>query len=294
MRSSSSLEGWRTQVKRWYLEHVLGTAPHVSVLLGDRPREQAPYVQIESLALWEAEPLSRKLLALLRGRWKPSEALIQSRGREAFRRFYFGGDEDAGDHLAIINDWHLRREWNLDSLTDADRDRAQALAALAVLTHRRYEHLKASPLNLQLVIRSPYITDLVYPMVAKTPVLSLQYFLELHVSFTFNAVRHAKHEHADAVISFLYELLFLQQKTAVALLEYADLTTHAHRHKGDAWLLDAEVKAIMAADVLFGYLKASSTRMATNHRIGALAAHRYAVCGPLGGWRATFKLIRPE
>lgn len=227
------------------------------MLLGDRVREWSPYVRIETQALWAAEPLSRRVLALLRGRWKPSESIIQTQAREAYRHFYFGGEADCGEHLGILNDWHLRREWELDALTETDRRRATALASFSILTRLRYKEIAASSLNLRLAFRTPFAIGLIYPMVAKMPVLSLRYFIDLHVHYAFNAVRRAKHPHADDIISILYDVLFLQQKTAIGLLEYLRLFTYAEQHKGEAQLINAEVDAIMLADGLFANLKAS-------------------------------------
>ena len=182
--------------------------------------------------------------------------MVQTHASHLFARL-FGGKEDCGDHLGILNDWHLRRQWELDALTESDRARATALATLTVLTRLRYERIVPSSLNLRLALWVPYVADLIYPMVAKMPIISVQYFLDLHVHYAFNAVRRAKHPHGDDIISFLYDLLFLQQKTAIALLEYARLIAYAEQHKGEAQLINAEVEAIMTADVLFAYLKAS-------------------------------------
>jgi hypothetical protein len=168
---------------QWFLERGLGAPADVAMLLGDRVREWTPYVRIESRALWSAEPLSRRMLSLLRGRWRPSEAAVQSEGLAAFKRLLFGGEEDCGDHLGILNEWHLRREWELTALSESDRERANALASFTVLTRLRYEEIAASSLNLNIALRYPYVADLIYPIVAKTPIISLRYFLDLHVHF---------------------------------------------------------------------------------------------------------------
>ena len=87
------------------------------MFLGDRVREYAPFVQMPAHELWASESLSRKALALLRLRWHPSPSVVQTQARYWYDKVYFGGDEDYGPHLAILNDWHLRREWTLDALT---------------------------------------------------------------------------------------------------------------------------------------------------------------------------------
>lgn len=239
------------------LERGLGAPPDVSIVLGDRLREWAPYVRIETRALWAAEPLRRKLKAVLRGRWTPDMKMAQEQALAIYRREIFGSDDDWGRHLIELYTWHLLREWKLEALTEHDATRASALASFTVLTRMRYKDIVASPLNLQIGARAPEIAGLVYPMIVKMPVVSLSYFLDLDAHFAFDAVRRAKHPQADDIIAFLYELLFLQQKVAISLEEFIRLVSYADVNKRQAQLINAEVNAIMAADGVFSYLKAS-------------------------------------
>jgi tetratricopeptide (TPR) repeat protein len=243
--------------RRWFLQLFLGVPAEIRILLGDRVRANVPYVGVETDPLWMAEPFSRKAASVLRRRWRPREAAVQTRARELYSKLYFGGEEDCGHHLLLLNDWHLRRDWELDALTASDQIRAKALATFSVLTRLRFAESSKSPLNLQLGLRMPFVADLIYPLVAKMPIFSLRYFLDLHVHYAFNAIRRANLAHADDIISLLYDVLFLQQKTAISLLECVRLTAYADQHKGEALLLNAEVDAIIAADTLFAYLKAS-------------------------------------
>ena len=89
------------------------------------------------------------------------------------------------------------------------------------------------------------------------PVISVRHFLDLNVHYAFDAIRSARHPCADDIVGFLYDLLFLQQKTAIAILDYDRLARHAEENKGEARLTSTEVDAIMLADMLFAYLKAS-------------------------------------
>jgi hypothetical protein len=137
------------------LEKGLVAPPDVTIFLGDRVRQWAPYVRIETRALWAAEPLRRKLAAVLRGRWKPDMDIANDQALDTYRQQIFGGDDDWGDHLIGLYAWHLLREWNLDALTEHDETRAGALASFTVLTRLRYSEVLASPLNLRLGIRAP-------------------------------------------------------------------------------------------------------------------------------------------
>lgn len=248
------------------------------MFLGDRVRETSLGIRIETRALWEAEPLPRKMLAFLRGRWQPDSQIAQDQALDTYKKQIFGTDEDWGDHLIALNDWHLKREWDLSALTETDRSRAKALVSFTILTRLRYWDVRLSPLNLRLGQRAPDLAGLVYPMVAKMPVVSLRYFLDLHVHYAFDAVRRAQHPCAEDVIALLYELLFLQQKIAIALLEYVRLVAYADEHKGEAQLINAEVNAIMAADGIFAYLKASVEKtialVGVTHGIAGLDAKK--------------------
>jgi hypothetical protein len=241
----------------WFLEKGLGAPADVMVLLGNRVREWAPYVRIETRALWAEEPMRRKIGALLRGRWKPDGRMAQDQAKDTYKARVFGEEADWGHHLLLLNTWHLQREWKLEALTDGDQTRATALASFTVLTRLRYDEVAVSPLNLHLGQRAPMIASLTFPMVAKMPVISVRYFLDIHPHFAFDAVRQAKHPFADDIVAFLYELLFLQQKVAIGLLEFVRLVSYAETHKKKAQIINAEVNAIMAADGIFANLKAS-------------------------------------
>jgi hypothetical protein len=251
------MAGTKIKLLQWALENILRAPADVPVFLGDRAREGASYVWIESHALWVAEPWSRKLRAILRLKWEPDTDEAERQAIETYRSRIFGTDDDWGHHLLLLNAWHLQREWQLTSLMDRDRLRASALMSFTVLTRLRYRDIAASSLNLRLGARLPLIAGLVYPMIAKTPVVSMMYFLELDAQYAFDAIRSAQHPLADDLVGFLYELLFLQQKVAIGLLEFLRLVAYADEHKKGAQLINAEVNAIMAADGIFANLKGS-------------------------------------
>jgi hypothetical protein len=248
---------WKRQLTQWFLEHVLRAPGDVPVFLGERVREWSPYVRIESHALWATEPIERKLRAILRFRWEPDSEEAERQAVQTFRAKIFGTDEDWGHHLLLLNAWHFQRSWHLGSLTEGDGERASALGSFTVLTRMRYHDIAASSLNLHLGVHFPLITSLVYPMVAKMPVVSLMHFLELNVHYAFDAIRRANHPFADDLVAFLYELLFLQQKVAIGLVEFLRLVVYTDDHKNNAQLINAEVNAMMAADGVFANLKAS-------------------------------------
>lgn len=207
--------------------------------------------------LWRAETFTRKLTSLLSLRWSPSDEALEKAARETFLEEVFGADDDFGPQFFRLLIWHSSRAWNLSSLTEHDIKRAEALETFTVLTRRRLRKSSSSPLSLRLAARNLLIPLTAMPMVAKIPVISLKNYLEVHSTFSFSAIRRSNHKHSDSLISLLYEILFLQQKIAIALDEFARLVTFAFHQKKEAALINAEATAIINADVIFAYLKSS-------------------------------------
>jgi hypothetical protein len=163
-----------------------------------------------------------------------------------------------GDELFELMTTHGCEEWDFSALNDHDLRRAYAIGAFTVATRQRLRPLDSDPpLNLQLANRCPRICQLVYPMLIKIPVVSLRWFLEIHVEFAFNEIRKSTHPASDDIIAYLYELLFLQQKITIALSVYIRLAAQTADEKQESALIKAEIDAILGADLIFSYLKAS-------------------------------------
>lgn len=249
---------FREYLTDFVIEHYLRAPKEFVLLLGDKTQKSSMLASIPSKTLWREEPHRAKLISLLRRRWTPQEVLLQQFARQGFMDEVFGTEEDFGDVLFRLNNWHYSREWEIDALSPGDLERAEALEAMTVLTRLRCSGATSRPaLNLALANRSPDMCTLVFPMVMKMPIIALRFFLDVHITFGFNAIRRSKHPHADDLIAYLYELLFLQQKVAIALHEYVRLAAFANTEKQQAALINAEVNAIMGADLVFSYLKAS-------------------------------------
>ena len=110
------------------------------------------------------------------------------------------------------------------------------------LSRKRYWDYTSPSLNLRLVLRQPIIIPIVFPVVAKTPVRSIQYFVDVHSRFAFNSIRKSEHKYADDIVSYLYEVLILNQKTANKLHNIARLIDDVRNGKGEAILLKSELK----------------------------------------------------
>ncbi|MBL7911085.1 MAG: hypothetical protein JNJ41_08545 [Bacteroidia bacterium] len=226
------------------------------VFLGDKKQKGSLFVPVNIKKLWHKQSFRVKLMSILKLGWEPTELELTNAGIQTFKWDIFGEESDYGHKLLNIMAWHNCREWNFDSLAEADIKKAEAIDGMVLLTRIRYDH-RSSFLNLNLATHYPFMCLLVHPMVVKIPILSLRYYLNVHCEFAFNSIRQSKHEKSDGLISYLYEILFLQQKTAAALHEYIRLIVHLQDEKKRALFTNAEIDAIMKADLLFSYLKAT-------------------------------------
>lgn len=226
------------------------------IMLGEKVQKGTLFVAVWTRSIWNEKSKFEKLKALLT-RWKPSEIEIQKRAKEVFENEIFGSESDYGHRLFELNYWHNSNEWDFSFLSSFDEVRANALDAFTGLTFLRFRDISSPHLHLNLGSRSTTMAFLIYPMIVKIPIISFQYYLHVHARYTFNSIRKSNHAHADDIIAYLYEILFIQQKIAISLHEYLRLTDYAQRQKKDALLINAEVNAIMGADLVFSYLKAS-------------------------------------
>ncbi len=154
---------------------------------------------------------------------------------------------------------HHEREWLLDSLNETDRAKAAAIEALSVDTFHRLRLLESSPsLRLKLWLNAANLCELAYPMAVKIPIISVKWFLNIHAEFAFNEVRKSSMKLENDIVDYLYELLFLQQKTIVSISDYLQLASAVIQDKEvDVGLMKAEVDTWLRADLSFTYLKSS-------------------------------------
>jgi len=62
--------------------------------------------------------------------------------------------------------------------------------------------------------------------------------------FTFNSIRKAQHPESDDLIDYLYEVLYLQQKTAISIHELLRRVDYTEKNKNEALMINAEINAI--------------------------------------------------
>lgn len=227
-------------------------------MLGKVGQKSSLFAAVQTYPLWRSTPFLEKARSILTRNWVPDPDELNRIAVNTFRREVFGDDEDLGPGMLSLARWHQSREWAFMHLTESDIKRADALDVFTGLTRLRLSHVTSRPtLRLHLAIHAPEILVVAIPMLVKMPIVSFSLFVDIHSHFAFESIRRAKHSCADELISYLYEILFLQQKIAISLHEFLRLAFFSARKKDTALLLNAEVSAVMGADLTFSYLKAS-------------------------------------
>lgn len=236
---------------------LFGLERNLTVFLGSQKQKGSLIAIIEAKTFWNQESLSQKLRSILRLNWKISNSVLERVGKQCFIEDLFGTENDYGEHLYNLMIWHNSQEWQFESLKPEDIEKSEGIDAMSIITRLRHSKITSGYLNLSLGIRSPEMCFLVHPMVVKIPVISVRYCLDIHSRYAFNKIRKSNHPYADDLISYLYEILFIQQKIATSLHEYVRLLDYADKEKQDSLLTNAEVDSIKEADLIFSYLKAS-------------------------------------
>jgi len=228
-----------------------------TVPFGTEIQKDSIYAVVYYKELWISEPISKKLKSLITFQYKPDKTKILLNAQETLMRQVFGSKEDYGIALMDLMGWHHSKKFEFDYLTDSDKSKIEGLNGMTLLTRTRFREQLSIQLNLRLWEKSPQICSLCNAMVVKIPVMSLQFFIDVHVAFTFNSIRKAEHVFADQLISYLYDILYIEQKIAISLHEYSRRILYTEERKNDALFINAEINAIMGADLIFSYLKAS-------------------------------------
>lgn len=238
----------------FFLRHYFGVQDDLVVHLGDEFQKGSLFTVVYTKSFWKEQSLLTKLRSIVTKRW-PDPKLLGAKARQILLEDIFGGPEDFGNSLLELNRWHHSQKWDLSECTKEDIERADALNSMSVLVRTRFKH--HSYQTLRIAARAPLMCTLINAMIIKVPILSITHFIDVHVSFTFNSIRRSKHKYANDLISFLYDLMFVQQKIAISLHDFVLRVHNAEKSKNEALLTYDEVVAITEADVIFTYLKAS-------------------------------------
>jgi hypothetical protein len=238
-------------------QRLLNPPVDIPVAIGE-PQKSAIMAAVYTRALWSELSLQQKARCIVKRQWAPETTRVQQLGREVFLNDVFGGEDDFGHELLKIEYERSNQIWNFEHLTESDEKKAHALMSHGLAVTQRFRNLETNPpMNLYMARRVPGMCLLALPMAIKIPVRSLRYYIDVHVHYAFNSIRKSGHQYSDRLVGYLYELLFLQQKTAIAMLEFLYSAGFARQTKGEAVLINAETNAIMYADLIFTYLKST-------------------------------------
>lgn len=228
------------------------------ISLGSHNQKGSLLAAVNMLPLWEAENYAKKLRAILTFRWKPEENQIYNKAIEVFQKDIFGKPEDYGHMLYNTQLIHHERTWDLSSLTPEDEQKIEALMGAKILTMQRHSSKGTSDLlKLQLPSYNLMMCSLVVPMIAKIPVISIRYCLEIQENFAFSSIRSANHPYADELVAYVYETLLIQQKLASCFHQLLGYMEDIKLKKADAKLTSYEMNAISTCDGIINYLKAT-------------------------------------
>lgn len=244
-----------------YLSKLLKSKNEFIVILGryNDIKISTPCAVIPFETIWKNESFRNKILAFLKLKWNPEQDLLEKIAKDIFIEEIFGEPEDLAEGLFDLMNWHFSQDWELDDLTEIDIEKAEALEAMTSQTNKRYWELDSLNLNLKLALNAPLVCSLICPVVAKIPIISIRYYIHIHIRYAFNSIRRSKHQYSDEIIAYMYDILFLQQKTAIAfhtlIKSIVNLDTKVSiLHKND-------IDAIMNIDIIVTNLKSSIEKM---------------------------------
>ena len=226
-------------------------------MLSEDGKKGAMMAIVQVDGIWEKESFRNKLKSIVTLNWNPSKEILYPIIKRTFMDEVFGQENDYGEELFKLSVWHHAQPWNLTSLTDFDIARTEGLNSMSVMVRLSHREGTSYLLNLNLGERAPQMCFLVYPMIVKIPVISLQYFIDIDSAFAFNEIRKSGHPQSNDIISYLYDTILIQQKIANSLHEYIRLMYYNQTKKNEALFIRAELDCIRNADLVFSYLKAT-------------------------------------
>lgn len=244
-------------LSHFIIKYIFRKELEIGMFLGTVKQKGSTIIFLYSTKIWRKESLQKKIKSVLTFNWTPSEDLIQKANYEALNEIIYGHEDDYNKGLLKINSWHNSQIWSLDYLSDNDEKKAASLEILTVLIRTSHRKQTSDLLHLSLAKKAEFMCILLHPMVVKIPVTSIKHYVDIHSAFTFNEIRKAKFPNADELISYIYELQFIQQKIALSLHELLCLIDFAETNKSDSLLIKAELSSISEVETIFAYLKAS-------------------------------------
>ena len=164
----------------------------------------------------------------------------------------FGYEPDFGKALFTINMEISKKVWDVEkNLTPKDLEKADAIGASNRIIRDKFIDLVSEPpLNMSLFNVDPEVCLTIIPMTPYVLMQSIRYFVDVNPHYTFSAIRKSNHQYKDELIAYLYELLDLQAKNALSLLEFLKLCYAIQQEKGSSLLIKEEQDASEKANLI--------------------------------------------
>lgn len=239
------------------IKYVFRQEPEFCIFLGKVTQKGSTLAIFSSTKVWQRETLKTKLGSILRLRWNPSEYLLQLAAKETLMESIYGKENDYNEGLFMINAWHNSQQWDLNNLTESDLKKAEGLDAVTILIRTRHRDITSNYLHLNIAAKAPAMCILLHAMVVKIPATSILYYLDIHSAFAFNEIRKSNCQNAEDLISYIYDLQYIQQKIALSLHELICLIDNSEKNKSDSLLINSELSAIGEVEYVFANLKAT-------------------------------------
>lgn len=169
----------------------------------------------------------------------------------------FGYEPDFGKFLFTINMEIGKKNWEVEKhLTLMDLEKADAIGTSNIMIRNKFIDLVSEPpMNMSLFDTYPEVCLTITPMTPYVLVQSIRYFVDVNHHYTFSAIRKSNHQNKDELIAYLYELLDLQAKNALSLLELLELCHTIQQKKGDSVFIKEEHDATEKANSIIIRLK---------------------------------------
>ncbi|QIL42386.1 hypothetical protein G7074_25865 [Pedobacter sp. HDW13] len=238
------------------IKYIFRQPGEEAVFLGSQKQYRSMVAIVETTSFWEKLSWADKLIAIFKFNWRVTDQQLEEKAAEVFQEI-FGKQADYGEQLFNLMQWHHSRLWNLKEITEIDKEKTSGLDSLSIITRNLIRKVETGHLNLKIADRAPQMCTMLHGMVIKIPVISIQYCLDIDSLFAFNSIRKSKHPLAESIVSYLYEIQFIQYKIVDSLLSFLKLTQQIKDGKGNSSLTHKEFSAIKDADLVFTYLKST-------------------------------------
>lgn len=224
------------------------------------PQKGTISIVVNYSELFKKRNLFKKIVSIVFG-LKLKQEQIEKIALSYAKDECFGGPADFGNYLLALNKNIQNYKWDLNTLTEMDLVKAEALESLSVMTRNYFVDITAEPsLSFSLADSDFELCLTIIPMSSCILIRSIRYYIEINAFYSFSSIRKSSHPRKEELIAFIYELMSLQQKTAIELCEFQEscaISSTKRDLNNNIQFLYEEMNAIRQGDLITSYLKAT-------------------------------------